>query len=382
MIFDPLAWGLGFVLNKLSDRLLESCSSEPLRSKLCAEAKEWARNLPGDLTNSYEHIFGAAGIELTQESHPSRFHLQAVLTTGVSVPTESEWLDAFMEHWNERRLSLGPNGNLFFQLAEDEARCHLTALARRMRHVCQGDTSLALRSIGSHLEELVSGQRLEALSRRRTGMVPSYARQTSAEAQELILDRPDGWEVRLFSEVLACELAARSSLFRDYKNCLAHGQRLPRCNANDLMDWLASHLDEGVQFGSSIDRLINDELQRAFGAPGEPGDPEGIIYVAKRIGDVYGRAIEWSLSLLRISADPEFSKILLLHSRLVENMIRQMREFSDDLVRILSTADNESPESSSPRVVKLTLTLTIPEDLNAELEYEFDRLRNCSSDSL
>lgn len=374
MTFDPLAWGLGFVLTRLSDRLLRACSLDPLRSRLCAEAQEWARELPGDLPRNYEYIFGGVDDDATAESHPARFNLQAALKEADSVPTQAVWFNAFYEHWENRRSRLGPVANSFFQLEPSVARKHLSDLARRMHRCCQRDTSLALPSMAKQLEELVSAQRLERATRIRADLLPEFARRLSTSAQALVLDKPDAWEYRLFSEVLVQELARHSSLRRDYENGLLLGEWASFDDVSNLLNWLQTHMAEAMQFGRQVDVLVNQELQKAFGPPGVQGNAEAIVYVAVRLADIYRRSIEWSISLTRVNTDAEFSEVLRLSSLLVSDIIDQIRLFSAELSNALSTPAPECASENEPRVVALTLTLTVPEHVVAALEQEFDRL--------
>jgi hypothetical protein len=139
MPFDPLTWGLGFALNRLTARLLSPSGADILQNRLRVAEHEWSQQLPSELSVHYKQVFGEANADLDPDSRPARFRLQESLITRGIVPSEREWLDAFVEHWKIRRAELGPIGNAFFQLDDEEAVAHLSALARRIHHACGAD---------------------------------------------------------------------------------------------------------------------------------------------------------------------------------------------------------------------------------------------------
>jgi hypothetical protein len=142
MVFDPLAWGLGFALNRLSARVLKPSAADELRERLRRAAMQWAEQLPVEASVNCDPIFSEPLAEPEPELRPARFSLQESLYSAGIVPTEKQWADAFLEHWEVKRKELGDRGNAFFQLTREQAFTYLVDLARRIHHVCQADAEL------------------------------------------------------------------------------------------------------------------------------------------------------------------------------------------------------------------------------------------------
>lgn len=116
MIFDPLAWGLGLALNRLTARVLKPSPADELRARLNTVAAQWAKQLPSEASVGYERMFLEAAAEPDPELRPARFRLQESLYTVGVVPSEQMWSEAFVEHWHIKRAELGERGNAFLQL--------------------------------------------------------------------------------------------------------------------------------------------------------------------------------------------------------------------------------------------------------------------------
>jgi hypothetical protein len=364
-MFDPISWGCGFVLNQLSARLLKPLSSDELRNRIQAEGAEWAKALSADVAVDYQYIFGETVADPEPENRPARFQLQEVLQSGM-VPPEAQWAAAFVEHWKAKRAELGSEGNVFFQQPEESAREHLTRLARRIYRCCQADPELARRTILEQLGDLLRGQRAEDQRRR----LPYYVRDLTPAAQQLYLDQPGGWEYRLFSTVLADEVVLHASLLRDYEGGLSWGPRIVLRHAAEIVEWLKGHLAEAEQLGPNLSKLVNVQLPLAFGPPGVAGDAQAIIDIAQKLGDGHRIAIEWAMTIRRTSVPPSYARLVRLAERLVENVIREIREFSETLASTIQAALSDA----GPRQFELTLTLTAPEDVTKELAAETDAL--------
>jgi hypothetical protein len=367
MVFDPIAWGCGFVLNQLSARLLKPLSSDELRKQIGAEASEWAKALPPEVAVDYQYIFGETTAEPDPQTRPARFQLQEVLQAGF-VPSRSQWVDAFVEHWEAKSAELGAEGNAFFQQPKEAAYKHLLKLAGRIHRCCQADPALARRTILEQLGDVLRGQQEERQHRH----LPYYVRELTPAARQLFLDRPAAWEYTLFSTVLADEIAQHASLLRDYAGGLSWGPRIALDDATEISGWIKTHLAEGQQFGTNLSMLVNEQLPVAFGPPGLPGDAQAIIDIARKLADGHRQGIEWALTVRRVSAPPDFHRLLRLTERLVVNMISEIREFSGTLASSLKAA--LSDQSRGPKRLELTLTLTVPAGLQDQLEAELEAL--------
>jgi hypothetical protein len=207
-------------------------------------------------------------------------------------------------------------------------------------------------------------------------LLPYYARNLGAEAQRIFVERPAvAWEYQLFAAVFADEIALHASLLRDYQRGTTWGARTTIEDAGRLAEWLHKAAAEGGTFAGNVERIL-DAATEAFGPDGQPGDAEAIIDSAKKLGDVHRRAIEWVLDLRRCeSSNPLYRRALQLAERLLEDTIRQVREFSHTFsTSLAATLEAVRNGDKGPHSVTLTLRLTVPDGLNDELKSTLDEI--------
>ena len=92
--------------------------------------------------------------------------------------------------------------------------------------------------------------------------------------------------------------------------------------------------DDSQRLVSKLSMLLNDEaaLERAFGAPGQAGDPDMLAHLALRWNSVYEEFFDWAARLRGSSAPSEYHKLLELLARYLDGPVRQYRGFVDEYV--------------------------------------------------
>jgi hypothetical protein len=126
----------------------------------------------------------------------------------------------------------------------------------------------------------------------------------------------------------------------------------------------------------NFNRLFDHTAQeRAFGAPGELGDPTEIDLLASRMIDVYEGLIDWAARVRATRVDEHFDHVVELSSRYVDQAIQQFRDFVRNVVtetdRIPAALSADPPE---PIELTLTITLSIEDGLGERLDAELLRL--------
>lgn len=198
----------------------------------------------------------------------------------------------------------------------------------------------------------------------------------SVEEEALLLaTRPGGWEYLLFAAVLRRQKTLLEPKWHDHElgYVQPQGKALSDADAFELVSGAYPH---AVAIISNVTRLLSPQaLELAFGAPGEPGDPQRIEHIARRLVDVYDALLEWSFGLQGAIVPGRFARLVELSSRMVDGPIRQVREYVDKTVaevdRVPAILRRENRE---PTVIKLELVLAIDNDLVPELERELQRL--------
>jgi hypothetical protein len=190
----------------------------------------------------------------------------------------------------------------------------------------------------------------------------------------LAVQRPWVWEYRLFGQVLSDEVSRLASIKKDLNYGLALGKSVKLGDPHEVIQWAIWKLGEMQLFVKSLNVLFNTALPKAVGAPGEPGNVEEIVYVGKRMAEVYRSILEWTAEFRRIQVDDKFSRLLELTAHMSHNAIEEIESFVANYNQKIEDTWRRHEATKQPQSLELTLKLTLP-DLT-ELEGELDRLRS------
>lgn len=203
--------------------------------------------------------------------------------------------------------------------------------------------------------------------------LPEKIQDLSGAALLLVIQKPFAWEFRLFNQVLCDEISRAASLKKDLNYGLALGKSVRLGNPAEIIDWMRRKLEEMKSFVKSAGVLVNTALPKALGAPGEPGDVEEIVYVGKRLGEVYRCILEWTAEFRHIQVEDKFSRLLELIGMSSHNVIEEIEAFAIKVNQQLDDAVGQYAKTQQPQSLEFTLTLTCPDMI--ELDNEFRRLQ-------
>jgi hypothetical protein len=198
----------------------------------------------------------------------------------------------------------------------------------------------------------------------------------SEEEATLVQGRQDGWEYLLFAAVLRRRMNALESKYRDHQLRFVRPLYGSKLRNSDVTEFLGSAFGEARVLMDNFNRVFDQAAQeRAFGAPGEPGDPVEIDHLASRMIDVYEGLIDWGARVRATPVDRNFDQVVDLSSRFVDQPIQQFRDFVDLVVaetdQLPAALSTDSPE---PVKLTLTITLSIEDGLQDKLDAELRRL--------
>lgn len=187
-------------------------------------------------------------------------------------------------------------------------------------------------------------------------------------ALDIALLQPDGWEYRLFSEVL-------SSGLRDCKNekyDFIYGIALSPSTyleSQNVIDYIQAKTNDMLRRVDALGTLIRKVLPTAFGDPGVPGDADLIIYAANKFVDVYRSIINWSLEFNTIATEDIYNGLIKAFSQSCSETLNDIELFSVNFERtIVKQLSEPNCEASSEE--KITLVLTPPDTgkINEEIK--------------
>ena len=206
---------------------------------------------------------------------------------------------------------------------------------------------------------------------RAVGLSESIS-QLRGEALRLAIEKPMLWEARLFAQVLSDEIQASKSLRQDLDYRLVFGEIKRIDNRRELVQLLRDRMPQLEMVGPSLETLFNTTLQEAMGPPGQPGDPEKLAYVARKIADAYRSAIMWKMEFQRLKVPVDFQGLSLAVAELATNMIREIEMYSDKLKSGLEEAI-ASHKPGEKKEIEFVLHLTAD---SSALKREATRLQN------
>jgi hypothetical protein len=191
----------------------------------------------------------------------------------------------------------------------------------------------------------------------------------SGRCLRLMLERPLAWEYRFFSAVLADEMNADQDLKWDLQYGLKIAHIHPLGELQQMYNWIQQKLNNIRALVHSVDRLMNQAIQEALGKPGEPGDPEHLVYVATRIARIRKELVNWTIEFGCTDVQPECEQLLSLISATSKDVIAQIESIPSKLDAEITKA-LEANKRGEKYVAELILTLTIPhsEEITAEFE--------------
>lgn len=195
-----------------------------------------------------------------------------------------------------------------------------------------------------------------------TGRVP----QSQADIDLLLAVRPDFWEYWLWAGTLHVRLEALEAKYRDYELGFAPltGQSFFDREAFDFLRTAPAQASALVNNFNAV--FQSDAQSRAFGEPGEPGDPARIIHLAERFIDTYEAFMDEAARLRGASLPDEFREAQEAAAQFGSDAIGQVRAFVaevvDSLNKLPELADGRS-DDDDPLELSLVITLTVDPDV-------------------
>lgn len=206
-----------------------------------------------------------------------------------------------------------------------------------------------------------------------SGLPGELIKDLSGAALRLAIQKPKSWEFRLFGQVLSDEISRLASIKRDYAYGLAFGKIIRLRGISELNQWIIGKFDEMNLLLKSTNALFVNALPKAVGAPGEPGNVEEIVYVARRLAEFYLRILEWTSEFRHVIVEDKYRRLLELTSQMSRNAVEEIEEYPIKINQQINDAERQFHETNERQSVNLVLKLTMPD--RTEFSNELDRLK-------
>lgn len=153
-----------------------------------------------------------------------------------------------------------------------------------------------------------------------------------AEAFQLVIEEPRGWEWLLFAVMLNFELDAAADQRRLYDLGIVYDRHASISSVESIPRWVADKANEAGALIDAASKLVNQELAEAFAPPGVRGDARRIVFVARQLGAFYRRLIDWAQDIRRTRVDSDFQPALESLARLTEDCIHELGDWGTSLL--------------------------------------------------
>jgi TIR domain len=199
---------------------------------------------------------------------------------------------------------------------------------------------------------------------------------TSMEQRErLVSERADWWEYRLFAGRLMEGLLALEDKWQDHELRLPGGSRTT-LGAGSVAEFISREMAWLGRQVATVKRILAPAiLERAFGAPGEAGEPEQIEAAARRVVALYESLLDWAARIRNTDCGSEDEEVIELTAQMVDQPLREIREFiqtcADQIARFGILSEGGTDEQ--PIEIRLALRLTIDEQVQERVHAALNR---------
>lgn len=202
-------------------------------------------------------------------------------------------------------------------------------------------------------------KKLDSLSRAEEEPVINWVPRDPQEQLALVSQKPPAWEYLLFAGVLSQGKERLEPKWRDFRS--GHARRTGRyLDSKSSMIYLGGIWTDSIAIVEGMDKALEEGAQiEAFGAPGHPGDPASIEYLAMRIVTSYEDLLDWAADIRGSIYPDEMKTAFELAARVAIQPVNEIRAFIDqaaaDIGRISQLLSEPDPQ---PISLILTLKLT------------------------
>lgn len=168
----------------------------------------------------------------------------------------------------------------------------------------------------------------------------SYLKPLTDESVRVAVRRPPLWEYRLYFQALKDFIAKRAAEKRDVKK-ISRSMDVHRA-----IGWIQNRFNDYLKLVSTIENLINSDLQRAFGQPGEDGNAAEIVLVAKKVSDVYRDFLTIRAEAMTVPVEPAYEDLVRAFGCICDGSIQEFESYPTEslntLLQTLSTANEDT----------------------------------------
>ena len=191
--------------------------------------------------------------------------------------------------------------------------------------------------------------------------------------KRIVIDKPDGWEWRLAAELLNHLNKDVLRQFRDLHEGLYIKDPIYLQDL-EIFDWARQQLRELTRLLPPLEKLFS-KLTESFGAPGEPGDQNEILHIAKLINQYLTEVLKVEERIHFTEVSDEFQEIPRLFKNIFGSQLQKLSEVPKHLNKVVSLIGTDhGGTEENPTIVHATIDFDLPEDWSEKINEEMRKL--------
>lgn len=229
---------------------------------------------------------------------------------------------------------------------------------------------LGLERIVETIKERLDGY---PLSRSSKTLLDGKVPRTQDAIDAMIAERPPGWEYLLYAGVLRAGIEALAGKRRDHD--IGYATRTgDYVDGTVLVDHAQAALADARQLVGNFEAVLAASVQEAaFGALGEPGDPDRILHMAERYLSVYEDFMDWAARLRGTAVQGDHARAALRALADTSNAnVQELADFVDEFVSEMDTMNDRIDAGEAVEIVR-TVKLNLDPELMATFQSELQR---------
>jgi hypothetical protein len=147
----------------------------------------------------------------------------------------------------------------------------------------------------------------------------------------------------------------------------------PLDELSSMYEWIQQKTKDARGLTHSAEKLLNSAIQEAMGEKDVAGNPEQLVYVARRIAKVRKAFLEWGIEFNLTEVKPECERLFVLMSDSAKDCIEKIEGFPS---RVNSEIDKSVEAYKRGEQYVANLKLTFEMTNGPEIQAEFARLEN------
>lgn len=195
-------------------------------------------------------------------------------------------------------------------------------------------------------------------------------KQDSALAKQIVRDKPDGWEYRLTAELLKDYLRDTIRAWNDLQRGL-YSRPTITVASEDAGPWFSAKSDEVCRLARTVKALYSEELPRAWGKLGEPGNASEIKHVCKLVRSVYDQILNWEESVRFVSVEVPFTQICNLLPGALGRQLDRLESVPRMLDEVVDWSEDHPGEQGH---FHFKFSLDLPDEWLEQIETELKEL--------